>query len=119
MTDHIEHTAQAIAQSFKAQRGYSALTPMGYALVFVPTPMVDGLDFPTGIIVTEVGYGSAIIENPKRLNKFVFAKSGFTLPTGDFAARVIKRFVVLIEASVARAEPGHSTQFLEMERADG
>ena len=119
MIDHIEHTAQALVQSFRSQRGYSALTPRDHALVFVPTPMVDGLNFPAGIIVIEVGYSSAIIENPKQLNKFVFVKSGFTLPTGEFAAKVIKRFVVLIEASVAHTKSGQRTQILTMEKANG
>lgn len=119
MTHMIEDTARALCASIQAARGYSALDERGHAIIFIPTPMVDGLSFPAGIIVTEVGHGSAIIENPKRLNRFVFAKSGFTLPAGDFAAKVIKRLVVLMEANMTQPETGHSAQIENMEKANG
>lgn len=119
MTDIIEHTARELVQAFREGLGYSALDPRSHAIVFIPTPLVRGLDFPTGIIVTEVGHGSAIIENPKRLNKFIFASSGFSLPAGDFAAKVIKRLVVLMEADTTHRETGQTTQLIEMEKANG
>lgn len=119
MTDTTETTARELLSALRQKRGYSAFDPRGHAIVFVPTPLVIGLAFPAGIIVTEVGHGSAIIENPKRMNRFVFAKSGFTLPAGEFAAMVIKRLAELMEADTTHHETGDVTQLENMEKANG
>lgn len=98
--DTIDNHTKAMIAAFEDQRGYAVNEP-GFTLLFIPGPLIRGVNIPGSLAVVEVGRGSVMLDDPTRFNKFVFAKSGFSLSVGQYATSIIKRLLVLTAGTKA------------------
>lgn len=91
MDAFIDRHAKALAEAVTLGRGYSLKNENGTLhLLFVPGVLFEGDDVRSGLVVSQVGFGSAILHNPASFNKFVFVQGGLTTHAGDIATRTIR-----------------------------